>query len=95
MMCTKMVPGVEDRVEKFIGGLPDNIKGNVIAVEPTRLQDAVWISNNLIDQKLKGYAVKNAENKRQNIGSQNVIRAYMACNNERKSYNELLPLCNK
>nr|GFB69519.1 putative reverse transcriptase domain-containing protein [Tanacetum cinerariifolium] len=30
-----------------------------------------------------------------NIGSQNVIRAYMACNNERKSYNELLPLCNK
>ncbi|GKA68790.1 putative reverse transcriptase domain-containing protein, partial [Tanacetum coccineum] len=28
------------------------------------LQDAVRIANNLIDQKLKGYAVKNAENKR-------------------------------
>ncbi|GJY07094.1 putative reverse transcriptase domain-containing protein [Tanacetum coccineum] len=25
MMCTKMVLGEEDRVEKFIGGLPDNI----------------------------------------------------------------------
>ncbi|GKD03407.1 hypothetical protein Tco_1178381 [Tanacetum coccineum] len=25
MMCTKMVPEEEDRVEKFIGGLPDNI----------------------------------------------------------------------
>ncbi|GKE26036.1 putative reverse transcriptase domain-containing protein, partial [Tanacetum coccineum] len=25
MMCTKMVPKEEDRVEKFIGGLPDNI----------------------------------------------------------------------
>ncbi|GJY40480.1 reverse transcriptase domain-containing protein [Tanacetum coccineum] len=24
MMCTKMVPEEEDRVEKFIGGLPDN-----------------------------------------------------------------------
>ncbi|GJS18001.1 putative reverse transcriptase domain-containing protein [Tanacetum coccineum] len=28
------------------------------------LQDAVRIANNLMDQKLKGYAVKNAENKR-------------------------------
>ncbi|GKA19537.1 putative reverse transcriptase domain-containing protein [Tanacetum coccineum] len=63
MMCTKMVPEEEDRVEKFIGGLPDNIQGNVIAAEPTRLQDAVRIANNLMDQKLKGYVVKNAENK--------------------------------
>ncbi|GKB63693.1 reverse transcriptase domain-containing protein [Tanacetum coccineum] len=64
MMCTKMVPEEEDRVEKFIGGLPDNIQGNVIAAEPTRLQDAVRIANNLMDQKLKGYVVKNVENKR-------------------------------
>ncbi|GJT36854.1 putative reverse transcriptase domain-containing protein [Tanacetum coccineum] len=64
MMCTKMVPEEEDRVEKFIGGLPDNIQGNVIAAEPTRLQDAVRIANNLMDQKLKSYAVRNAENKR-------------------------------
>ncbi|GJU30833.1 hypothetical protein Tco_1174422 [Tanacetum coccineum] len=41
MMCTKMVPEEEDRVQKFIGALPDNIQGNVIAAEPTRLQDAV------------------------------------------------------
>ncbi|GJS98781.1 hypothetical protein Tco_0819951 [Tanacetum coccineum] len=34
MMCTKMVPEEEGRVEKFIGGLPDNIQGNVIAAEP-------------------------------------------------------------
>ncbi|GKC61951.1 putative reverse transcriptase domain-containing protein [Tanacetum coccineum] len=40
MMCTKMVLEEEDRVEKFIGGLPDNIQRNVIAAEPTRLQDA-------------------------------------------------------
>ncbi|GJY38677.1 putative reverse transcriptase domain-containing protein, partial [Tanacetum coccineum] len=64
MMCTKMVPEEEDRVEKFIGGLLDNIQGNVIAAEPARLQDVVRIANNLMDKKLKGYAVKNAENKR-------------------------------
>ncbi|GKC69682.1 putative reverse transcriptase domain-containing protein [Tanacetum coccineum] len=49
MMCTKMVPEEEDRVEKFIGGLPDNIQGNVIAAEPTRLHNAVRITNNLMD----------------------------------------------
>nr|GEX44501.1 putative reverse transcriptase domain-containing protein [Tanacetum cinerariifolium] len=46
-----MVLEEEDRVEKFIGGLPDKIQRNVIAVEPTRLQDAVRIANNLMDQK--------------------------------------------
>ncbi|GJZ52523.1 putative reverse transcriptase domain-containing protein [Tanacetum coccineum] len=58
MICTKMVPGEEDWVEKFIKGLPDNIQGN-------------------------------------NVGGQNVVRAYTAGNNERRAYNGLLPLCNK
>ncbi|GJV68642.1 putative reverse transcriptase domain-containing protein [Tanacetum coccineum] len=57
-------PEEEDHVEKFIRGLPDNIQGNVIVAEPAKLQDAVRIANNLMDQKLKGYAMKNAENKR-------------------------------
>ncbi|GJX37077.1 putative reverse transcriptase domain-containing protein [Tanacetum coccineum] len=61
-MIYQNVPG--DRVEKFIGGLPDNIQRNVIAAEATRLQDAIRIANNLMDQKLKGYAVRNAQNKR-------------------------------
>ncbi|GKC07861.1 hypothetical protein Tco_0999471 [Tanacetum coccineum] len=61
-----MVPGKEDRVEKFIGGLPDNIQGNVIAAEPTRLQDAVRIANNLMDQKLKNGNGRN-ENPDENV----------------------------
>ncbi|GJY67790.1 putative reverse transcriptase domain-containing protein [Tanacetum coccineum] len=90
-----------------------NIQGNVIAAEPTRLQDVVRIANNLMGQKLKGYVVKNAENKRkfdnrqkdnrgqqppfkrQNVGGQNMARAYTAGNNERRVYNGPLPLCNK
>nr|GEU32798.1 hypothetical protein [Tanacetum cinerariifolium] len=64
MMCTKMVPEEEDWVKKFIGGLPDNIQRNVIVTEPIRLQDDVRIANNLMDQKFKGHAVKNAESKR-------------------------------
>ncbi|GKF25940.1 hypothetical protein Tco_0081834, partial [Tanacetum coccineum] len=64
LLCTKMVLEEEDKVEKYIGGLPNNIQGNVIVSETTRLQDAIRVANNLIDHKLKGYAIKNAKNKR-------------------------------
>ncbi|GKC82654.1 putative reverse transcriptase domain-containing protein [Tanacetum coccineum] len=53
-------PEVEDLVEEIHGGPSISSSGNVIAAEPTRLQDAVRIANNLMDQKLKGYV----ENKR-------------------------------
>ncbi|GJX70535.1 putative reverse transcriptase domain-containing protein [Tanacetum coccineum] len=45
LLCTRMVPDEEDRVERFIGGLLDNIQGNVIAANPARLQDAIRIAN--------------------------------------------------
>ncbi|GJS30913.1 putative reverse transcriptase domain-containing protein, partial [Tanacetum coccineum] len=63
-MTWKALMKLMTEVEKYIGGLLDNIQGNVIATEPTRLQDAIRVANNLMDQKLKGYAIKNAENKR-------------------------------
>ncbi|GJS74033.1 putative reverse transcriptase domain-containing protein [Tanacetum coccineum] len=62
-METEMVPTEEDKVKRFVGGLPDNIQGNVIIVEPTKLQDTIRVTNNLMDQKLKGYA-RSVENKR-------------------------------
>ncbi|GJS42401.1 hypothetical protein Tco_0567444 [Tanacetum coccineum] len=64
ILCTKCVPDEEDRVERFIGGLPDNIQGNVIAANPARLQDAIRIANQLMDKKVQGYAARSAENKR-------------------------------
>ncbi|GKE32817.1 putative reverse transcriptase domain-containing protein [Tanacetum coccineum] len=112
LLCTRMVPNEEDKVERFVGGLPDNIQGNVITDEPTKLQNAIRIANNLMYQKLKGYA-RSAENKRrldnnprdnrgqqpvfkrQNVGGQNVVRAYTAGNNEKKGYIGSLPYCNK
>ncbi|GJW75405.1 putative reverse transcriptase domain-containing protein [Tanacetum coccineum] len=64
LLCTRMVPDEEDIVEKFIGGLPDNIQGNVIAANLARLQDAIRIANQLMDKKVQGYAARSAENKR-------------------------------
>nr|GEZ91463.1 putative reverse transcriptase domain-containing protein [Tanacetum cinerariifolium] len=59
-----MVPDEEDRVERFIGGLPDNSQGNVIVADPARLRDAIRIANYLMDKKLQGYAARSTENKR-------------------------------
>nr|GEX98623.1 putative reverse transcriptase domain-containing protein [Tanacetum cinerariifolium] len=83
MIFTKMVPEEEDQVEKFIGGLLDNIQGNVFAAEPRRLQDA------------RDNRRQQPPFKRPNVGGQNVARAIMAGNNKRKPYNGPLPLCNK
>nr|GEX31081.1 putative reverse transcriptase domain-containing protein [Tanacetum cinerariifolium] len=47
LLCTRMVPNEEDKVERFVGGLPDNIQGNIIAAEPTKLQDAIRIAAGL------------------------------------------------
>ncbi|GJT24435.1 reverse transcriptase domain-containing protein, partial [Tanacetum coccineum] len=107
-LITQMVPKEEDRVEKFIRGLPDNIQGNVIVAEPIRLQDAIRIANNLMDQKLKGYTARNVDNKRRFDNNprdnrvqqppfkrQNVARAYTVENNYKKGYAGILPLCNK
>ncbi|GJR29897.1 hypothetical protein Tco_1106129 [Tanacetum coccineum] len=48
----------------------DNIQGDVVTAERTRLRDAVRMANNLMDQKLKGYAMKSAENKRSSFKHQ-------------------------
>ncbi|GJW66209.1 hypothetical protein Tco_0118093 [Tanacetum coccineum] len=84
----RMVLNEEEKVERFVGELPDNIQGNVITAEPTKLQDAIRVANNLMDQKLKGCARSAKKEK-------NVARAYTAGNNEKKGYVRSLPYCNK
>ncbi|GJV27992.1 putative reverse transcriptase domain-containing protein [Tanacetum coccineum] len=51
LMCPRMVPEEEDKVERYIWGLPDSIQENVTSVGPVRLQDAVMLANSLMDQK--------------------------------------------
>ncbi|GKC44225.1 hypothetical protein Tco_1061947 [Tanacetum coccineum] len=75
LLCTRMVPGEEDRIKRYVGGLPNNIQGNVMSAEPTRLQDAIRLANSLMDHKLKGYAIRSVENKRKFKSNQRDNRA--------------------
>ncbi|GKA88844.1 putative reverse transcriptase domain-containing protein [Tanacetum coccineum] len=64
LLCPRRVPEEEDRVEMYILGLPDSIQGNVTSSGPVRLQDVIKIANSLMDQKVRTYAARQADNKR-------------------------------
>ncbi|GJS16344.1 hypothetical protein Tco_0410816 [Tanacetum coccineum] len=51
LMCGRMFLEESDEVEKYVGGLPDNIQGSVMASKPKTMQDAIKIANELMDHK--------------------------------------------
>nr|GEV25339.1 hypothetical protein [Tanacetum cinerariifolium] len=71
----KMVLEEEYQLERYAGGLPNKIQGNVMFVKPTRLQDAIRLANNFMDQKLKGYTIRSTKNKRKFKSNQRDSRA--------------------
>ncbi|GKF12050.1 hypothetical protein Tco_0049976 [Tanacetum coccineum] len=106
-MCTKFLAEECEKIDKYIGGLPDNIHGNVMSARPKTLDFAIELANDFIDQKLRTYAERQNENKRkaddssrnnhqqQSHKRQNVARAYTAGPGEKKVYTRDLPLCTK
>ncbi|GKB50676.1 putative reverse transcriptase domain-containing protein [Tanacetum coccineum] len=107
LMCTKFLADETANIDKYIGGLPDNIHGNVMSARPKTLDFAIKLANDLMDQKLRTYAERQNENKRkaddssrnnhqqQSYKRQNVARAYTASPGEKKVYTGDLPLCTK
>ncbi|GKB58164.1 reverse transcriptase domain-containing protein, partial [Tanacetum coccineum] len=86
LLCQRMVPEEEDKIERFIWGLPDNIQINITSSKPTRLQDAIKMASNLMDQKMLAYAAKNDENKRRKVGhTTRDCKAPVATTNQRTS----------
>ncbi|GKA93297.1 reverse transcriptase domain-containing protein [Tanacetum coccineum] len=53
VICPNMVPNTEKLLEAFIGGLPRSIEGNVTASKPQTLEEAINISQRLMDQVTK------------------------------------------
>ncbi|GKD94956.1 hypothetical protein Tco_1374793 [Tanacetum coccineum] len=106
LMCVKMFPEESDKIEKYVGGLPDMIHGSVMASRPKTMQDAIEMATELMDKKTSTLAERQAENKRkldnnnnqaqqESPKRQNVAQAYAAGTDERKEYAGTLPLCNR
>ncbi|GJX81242.1 reverse transcriptase domain-containing protein [Tanacetum coccineum] len=104
LLCGRMFPEESDKIEKYVGGLPDLIHGSVVASKPKTIQEAVEIAAELMDNKICTFIERQTEfqrkqddkqqqqqqNKRQNTG-----RAYTAGSGEKNPYGGSKPLCAK
>ncbi|GKA08060.1 putative reverse transcriptase domain-containing protein [Tanacetum coccineum] len=109
LICTKFVANETEKVDKYIGGLPDNIYGNVKSARPKTLDETIELANDLMDQKLRTYAERQSDNKRkaddssrnnhghqqQPFKRQNVAKVYNMGTGKRNPYGESLPKCTK
>ncbi|GKF51269.1 reverse transcriptase domain-containing protein, partial [Tanacetum coccineum] len=53
ILCPNMVPNTEKLMEAFIRGLPISIEGNVTSSKPQTLEEAITITQRLMDQVTK------------------------------------------
>ncbi|GKF64567.1 hypothetical protein Tco_0188015, partial [Tanacetum coccineum] len=82
-LCPNMVPNAEKLMEVFINGLPKSIEGNVTASKPQTLEEAINISQRLMDQIIKYDSVQEAnDHKRKLEDKGNIIN-----NNYTNNYN--------
>ncbi|GJT51554.1 putative reverse transcriptase domain-containing protein [Tanacetum coccineum] len=106
LMCSRMFPEEIDKIEKYIGGLPDMILGSVKASKSKTMQEVILFTTELMEDKTHAYAERQAERKRKNDDlsknnqnqqnkRQNTSQAYTAGNSGRKSYAGSKPLCSK
>ncbi|GJV54837.1 putative reverse transcriptase domain-containing protein [Tanacetum coccineum] len=61
LFCERMFPEESDKIEKYVGGLPDMIHGSVVASKPKTIQDAVEIVTELMDKKICTFAERQTE----------------------------------
>ncbi|GKB76476.1 putative reverse transcriptase domain-containing protein, partial [Tanacetum coccineum] len=102
LMCARMFPEESNKIERYVGGLPDIIHGSVVASKPKTMQDAIEFATELMDKKICTFAKCQSENKRkqddnqqQQNKRQNTGKAYTARFGEKKPYRESKPLCSK
>nr|GEY97246.1 hypothetical protein [Tanacetum cinerariifolium] len=64
MLTAKMFLEKSDKIEKYVGGLPDKIHGSVMASKPKTMQDAIEFATELMDKKIHTFAERQTKNKR-------------------------------
>ncbi|GKC03618.1 reverse transcriptase domain-containing protein, partial [Tanacetum coccineum] len=51
LICGRMFHEESNEVEKYVGGLPDMIRGNVMSYQPKTMEKAIKFANDPLDQK--------------------------------------------
>ncbi|GJQ93202.1 reverse transcriptase domain-containing protein [Tanacetum coccineum] len=103
LLSDRMFPEEADKIERYVGGMPDLIYSSVVASKPKTMQEAIEMATDLMDRRINTLAENKRkledtprnnqtyqQNKRQNTG-----RAYAAGNGDRKPYEGAKPRCPK
>ncbi|GKE20039.1 reverse transcriptase domain-containing protein [Tanacetum coccineum] len=64
LMCGRMFREESDEVEKYVGGLPHMIRGNVMSYQPKMMEKVIKFANDQMDQKVLTVVKRQAEQKR-------------------------------
>ncbi|GJZ92451.1 hypothetical protein Tco_0664516 [Tanacetum coccineum] len=55
LLCVRMFPEESDKIERYVGGLPDMIHESVVASKPKTMQEAIEIATELMDKKIRTF----------------------------------------
>ncbi|GJR50980.1 putative reverse transcriptase domain-containing protein [Tanacetum coccineum] len=107
LLSDRMFPEETDKIERYVGGMPDPIYSSVVASKPKTMQEAIEMATDLMDRRINTLAERQTENKRkfedaprynqnqQPNKRQNTGRAYAAGNGDRRPYEGAKPRCPK
>ncbi|GJU01265.1 putative reverse transcriptase domain-containing protein [Tanacetum coccineum] len=108
LLCVRMFSEESDKIERYVGGLPDMIHSSVVASMPKTMQEAIEMATELMDRRISTFAERQAEsnrkledtsrnnqNQQQPSKRQNVARVYIAGPGDKKQYGGTKPLCTK
>ncbi|GKB12349.1 putative reverse transcriptase domain-containing protein, partial [Tanacetum coccineum] len=83
LMCPRMVEQESAKIDAYIRGLSDNIKGEVTSSKPTNLNEAVCMAHKLMEQKLMEQKLQ-ARNERILEGNKRKWENFQSGNNSGK-----------
>ncbi|GJT21930.1 putative reverse transcriptase domain-containing protein [Tanacetum coccineum] len=69
LLCGRIFPEESDKIEKYIGGLPDMIYGSVMASKLKTMQDEIEFETEQMDKKIHTFVERQTKNKRIRKGS--------------------------
>nr|GEZ39646.1 hypothetical protein [Tanacetum cinerariifolium] len=104
LMCHESVPTERKKIEKYVRGFPERIKGNITSSKPATLHDAINMARELVKQAVQGRATRIGEsNKRkwedhQRNTNNNNLNNNINNNNppaDGRGYAGNLPRCNR
>ncbi|GKE19705.1 putative reverse transcriptase domain-containing protein, partial [Tanacetum coccineum] len=64
LLYVRMFPEEFDKIERYVGGLPDMIHESLVASKPKILQEAIEIATELMDNKIRTFLERSCEKKR-------------------------------